>query len=100
MPASEWRTEEELKAARARKVIEYAALPDKSAFGDDNRAAEKLLLRTFDRIIAGADPDELQGRLYETADLGGGMDYVTDAAIALCDWAKGWEDDLFEAKEA
>lgn len=98
MPQAEWRTEEELKAARARKAIEYAALPDRSAFGDDNRAAERLLLATFDKIIAGEDPDELQDRLYDTAELGGGMGYVTDAAIALCDWARGWEDDLFEAR--
>lgn len=99
MALGKGRTEEELKAARARKVIEYAALPDRSMFGNDNHAAERVLMDTFDKLIAGANPDALQGTLYDMADVSSTMYDTVSGAISLCDWASGWKDESFEAKE-
>lgn len=99
MPRQAPRTMEELKAAKERAKIEYAALPDKSMFGTDNRAAEKVLMDTFDKLIAGEEPDALQGTLYDMADVSSAMYDTVSGAISLCDWASGWKDESFEAKE-
>ena len=99
MPLGKARTVEELTAAKEQSRAEYADLPDFSMFGGDNRATEKATMQAFDKLIAGADPQRLQDTLYDTADISSAMYDIVNDAIALCDWAMGWEDDQFEAKE-
>lgn len=95
------RTIKELKAAKEREKtkIEAAALPDKSMFGTDNRAIEKMLMDTFDKLIAGENPIDLEDKLYDMADISSAMYDTVSPAISLCNWAAGWEDKDFEAKE-
>ena len=102
MPRQAPRTIEELKAAKEREKakIESAVLPDRSMFGTDNRAAEKVLMDTFDKLIAGGRPNALEDKLYSMADVSSTMYDTVGGAIALCNWANGWEDETFEAKES
>lgn len=86
------KTTEELIEAKAKKVAEFAALPDKSIFGDDNRAAEKLMIKTFDRLghmVVGYNLDGLLDDLYDLHDTAEAMEYVADESIGIVEWAGG-----------
>ena len=86
------KTTEELAEAKVAKVAEFAGLRDFSAFGDDNRATEKLMLKTFEQLEemgVGDDLEFMLGPLYVLADTARAMEYVTDESIGILEWAGG-----------
>jgi len=88
------RSPEDLAAAKARIKEEYGALPDFSAFGSDNRAEEKLLLRILARIEEGESIFGMIDEMYDRAD--DASPNQQDSyynAVHLLYWADGDEDE-------
>ena len=81
------RTPKEIAAYKAKLVAEYKGLRDKSTFGDDNRAAEKLILETFERIEKGEDISDMIDEMYDRMDDFPRSEYAYDQAIGVLEWA-------------
>jgi len=97
------RTKEELAAAKTELLEEYSKLPDRSNFGDDNRATEKRLRKTFeeleriyllDQYDVGDALDRLLDGLYDLCDISSALDYICSPSIHVVYWAMGEEDEL------
>lgn len=84
------RTPEEIAVKKAELVAEYKGLPDKSHFGNDNRAAEKLMLKTFERIEKGEDITDMIDEMYDRGD-DPAQEYICDQSIGVLEWAEGAE---------
>lgn len=91
------RTPKELAEGKAKVLAEYKALPDKSGFGDDNRAAEKMAIQTFEKLEGkeeGEELDSMLDHLYDLQEISSAIEYTVGASIHIVYWAGGEEDEL------
>lgn len=87
------RTPEELAAMKAKLAAEYKALPDVSYDGNDNRAAEKLVLKTFERIEAGENIFDMFDEMYNLMD-DLAQEHAASEVITVLHWAEGEKGEL------
>ena len=83
------RTPKEIATYKAKLVAEFKGLPDKNVFGDDNRAAEKLILETFERIEEGEVIGDMIDEMYDRMDDFPRSEYAYDQAIGVLEWVAG-----------